>query len=63
LTRDENEQVVRSFITIHREFELEIATGYLPEQAKPMVQGSYFMALPHRHNTDGFFAARMRKVA
>jgi len=28
-----------------------------------MVQGSYFMALPHRHNTDGFFAARMRKVA
>lgn len=63
LTRDENEQVVESFLTAHREFELENAAGYLPEQAKPMVQGSYFLALPHRHNTDGFFAARMRKVA
>ncbi|MDP2601787.1 MAG: 16S rRNA (cytosine(967)-C(5))-methyltransferase RsmB [Deltaproteobacteria bacterium] len=63
LTRDENEQVVESFLTTHREFELENAAGYLPEQAKLMVQGSYFLALPHRHNTDGFFAARMRKVA
>jgi len=63
LTRDENEQVVESFLKAHREFELENAAGYLPEQAKSMVQGSYFLALPHRHNTDGFFAARMRKVA
>jgi len=63
LTRDENEQVVESFLQAHREFELENAAGYLPEQAKPMVRGSYFLALPHRHNTDGFFAARMRKVA
>ena len=63
LTRDENERVVESFLKTHREFELENAVGYLPEQAKPMVQGSYFMALPHCHNTDGFFAARMRKVA
>ena len=63
LTRDENEQVVESFLKAHREFELENAAGYLPEQAKSMVQGSYFLALPHRHNTDGFFAVRMRKVA
>jgi 16S rRNA (cytosine967-C5)-methyltransferase len=63
LTRDENEQIVESFLKAYREFELENAAGYLPEQAKPMVQGSYFLALPHRHNTDGFFAARMRKVA
>ena len=63
LTPDENEQIVESFLQAHREFELENAAGYLPEQAKPMAQGSYFMALPHRHNTDGFFAARMRKVA
>jgi 16S rRNA (cytosine967-C5)-methyltransferase len=63
LTRDENEQVVERFLKAHREFELQNAAGYLPEQAKPMVQGSYFLALPHRHNTEGFFAARMRKVA
>ena len=96
LTRNENEQVVERFLKAHREFELQNAEGYLPEQARwspagepitfcsplvgrnsgreppakvgarvegPMVQGSYFIALPHRHNTDGFFAARMRKVA
>jgi 16S rRNA C967 or C1407 C5-methylase (RsmB/RsmF family) len=27
-----------------------------------LVCGSYFLALPHRHDTDGFFAARMSKV-
>lgn len=63
LMRAENEQVAQSFLERHREFELEDAAGYLPEQARTLVRGSYFMALPHRHNTDGFFAARMRKVA
>jgi 16S rRNA (cytosine967-C5)-methyltransferase len=63
LMRAENEQVTQGFLERHREFELEDATGYLPEQARTLVRGSYFMALPHRHNTDGFFAARMRKVA
>lgn len=63
LTRAENEQVTRSFLESHKEFELEDAASYLPEQARTLVRGSYFMALPHRHNTDGFFAARMRKGA
>jgi 16S rRNA (cytosine967-C5)-methyltransferase len=62
LTQAENEQVTESFLTQHKEFELEDAAGYLPEEARSLVRGSYFMALPHRHNTDGFFAARMRKV-
>jgi 16S rRNA (cytosine967-C5)-methyltransferase len=63
LTRAENEQVARSFLKRHREFQLEDAAGYLPKQARSLVRSSYFLALPHRHNTDGFFAARMRKVA
>lgn len=63
LTRAENEQVARSFLKRHKEFQLEDAAGYLPEQARSLVRSSYFLALPHRHNTDGFFAARMRKVA
>jgi 16S rRNA C967 or C1407 C5-methylase (RsmB/RsmF family) len=28
-----------------------------------MVRGNYLEALPQRDNTDGFFAARMRKVS
>jgi 16S rRNA (cytosine967-C5)-methyltransferase len=63
LTPEENEHVVESFLKTRKEFELQDATGYLPEQAKSMAQRGYFLALPHRHNTDGFFAARMRKVA
>ena len=44
------------------EFELQDAARYLPRKAKHMARGKYFQALPHRDNTDGFFAARMRKV-
>jgi 16S rRNA (cytosine967-C5)-methyltransferase len=63
LTLAENEQVVQSFLEQHKRFELDDAAAYLPEQASSLVRGRYFTALPHRHNTDGFFAARMRKVA
>jgi 16S rRNA (cytosine967-C5)-methyltransferase len=62
LSRAENADVVEDFLKSHRQFELEDAADYLPEQAKPLVQDGYFRPLPHRHNTDGFFAARMRKV-
>jgi 16S rRNA (cytosine967-C5)-methyltransferase len=61
LTREENETVVENFVTRHKQFELEDAAGYLPNTAKHMVRGRYFQALPQRDNTDGFFAARMRK--
>ena len=63
LTRDENEQNVESFLAGHPGFELQDAARYLPPKAKHMVRGKYFQALPHRDNTDGFFAARMRKVS
>lgn len=62
LTKDENETVVEDFLEHHKEFILDNAAGYLPESASALVRGSYYMALPHRHNTDGFFAARMTKV-
>jgi 16S rRNA (cytosine967-C5)-methyltransferase len=63
LTSTENEQVVENFLEQHKQFELENAAAYLPEAALSLVRGKYFLALPHRHDTDGFFAARMRKVA
>jgi 16S rRNA (cytosine967-C5)-methyltransferase len=62
LSRPENEGVVEGFLKTDGRFELENAADYLPEQAKSMEQGRYFRALPHRHDTDGFFAARMTKV-
>jgi 16S rRNA (cytosine967-C5)-methyltransferase len=63
LTRVENADIVEEFLKRHNEFELQDSAGYLPAQAEPLTQGHYFLALPNRHNTDGFFAARMRKVA
>lgn len=63
LTRDENENVMEDFLIQHKEFELEDAARYLPDEARHMMRGKYFQALPHRDNTDGFFAARMRKVS
>jgi 16S rRNA (cytosine967-C5)-methyltransferase len=62
LTKDENEDVVEEFLEHHKEFVLEDPASYLPEEAGSLVRGSYYMALPHRHNTDGFFAVRMRKL-
>lgn len=63
LTRDENDRVVDMFLAQHKGFELEQAARYLPEAAKRLTRGNCFQALPYRDNTDGFFAARLRKVS
>jgi 16S rRNA (cytosine967-C5)-methyltransferase len=63
LTREENEQVIKAFLAQEKSFELEQAAGYLPKEARHMARGALFLALPHRDDTDGFFAARMRKVS
>jgi 16S rRNA (cytosine967-C5)-methyltransferase len=62
LTADENEAVVQQFLQNCDKFILEDAANYLPEAAKDLVRSGYFMAWPHRHGTDGFFAARLKKV-
>jgi 16S rRNA (cytosine967-C5)-methyltransferase len=61
LTREENDDIVEDFLQRHNEFVLEAAGEFLLESARHMVRGNYFLALPHRDGTDGFFAARMRK--
>ncbi len=62
LTQEENEGVVEDFLDRQKGFVLESAGSYLPQGAQSLVRGKYFLALPHKHNTDGFFAARMRKT-
>ena len=63
LTAEENERNVESFLARHPGFELENAAGYLPNQAQQMTKKNYFEALPNRDNTDGFFAARMKRIS
>ena len=62
LNRNENENIIENFLESHKEFVLDDAASYLPEEASSLVCGSYYVALPHRHNSDGFFAARLSKV-
>ncbi len=61
LSRIENETLVGAFVERHAEFTLEDPATHLPDAARAMTAGRYFVALPHRHGTDGFFAARMRR--
>ena len=63
LAREENERVVDDFLTRQKSFELEHAARYLPKEAQQMVRGEFFFALPHRDDTDGFFAARMKRIS
>lgn len=62
LTREENEEVVEDFLDREKNWTLESVEGYLPGEARALIRGEYFLALPHKHDTDGFFAARMRKA-
>ena len=64
LSRVENEQVVEAFLERHRDFAVDVhaVDVHLPDTARPMRAGPYFLALPHRHDTDGFFAARMYRL-
>jgi 16S rRNA (cytosine967-C5)-methyltransferase len=63
LSRQENEQVIEAFLAQQKSFELEQAAGYLPKEARRMTRGEFFLALPHRDDTDGFFAARLKRVS
>ena len=57
LRREENEEVVEAFLRAHPSFALRRA--WAPWLAPSMLRGDYFLCLPHRHGTDGFFAAVM----
>lgn len=63
ITREENLGQVEGFLAGHPEFALEDLTSLLPGSldADRTMDRGYLQLLPHRHGTDGFFIARMRK--
>ena len=61
ISPDENERQIASFLSRRDEFSVETLPEPLPRYAHasdPRVA----QVLPHRHGTDGFFIARMRRV-
>ncbi len=57
LLPEENEMQIEAFLAKHPEYILSPLTDIWPEDCTPPCEGSYMRLTPHRHSTDGFFAA------
>jgi 16S rRNA (cytosine967-C5)-methyltransferase len=60
-TLEENEGVVRDFLSLHPHCVLENLNEIFPAYRELFTEEGMFRAWPHRYNMDGFFAARIRK--
>jgi len=54
---EENDDVAADFLANHPDFELVPMSKVLAEQKIALEMGDYLKLLPHKHQTDGFFAA------
>jgi len=61
LTKEENEDVIKAFLKMFPNFCLEDIAFLFPQYAQ-FCKNCFFQTLPHIHNLEGFFAARLRKV-
>ena len=61
LLNEENEFIVEQFLAAHPEFELVPMKTVLAEQKIELEMDDYLKLLPHKHHTDGFFAAVMQR--
>jgi 16S rRNA (cytosine967-C5)-methyltransferase len=60
LLREENEDVVSGFLATHPDFVIVPAAEVLARRHVALSpEGEFLRLLPHRHRTDGYFAAVM----
>ncbi|MHC1741775.1 MAG: 16S rRNA (cytosine(967)-C(5))-methyltransferase RsmB [Syntrophobacteraceae bacterium] len=59
---EENERVATIFMEEHPGWAQEPAAPYLPGGHELWTAGPYLRTWPHRHNMDGFFGARFRRM-
>jgi 16S rRNA (cytosine967-C5)-methyltransferase len=57
----ENEEVIERFCAAHPEFTVVPVATALTMRGLPEWSGPYFTLTPHRHGTDGFFGALLRR--
>jgi len=60
--REEDEEVVRAFLGGHPEASVEIAPAGWPGPPDARTGDGFIRLYPHRHGTDGFFAALLRRL-
>lgn len=58
---EENEAIVAQFLAANDAFSLVPMKEVLEEQRIPVEMGDYLKLMPHRHQTDGFFAAVLER--
>lgn len=63
LLDEENDAIVQGFLATHPDFELVPVSKVLAEQRIPLEMGDTLKMLPHKHGTDGFFAAVLERKA
>jgi 16S rRNA (cytosine967-C5)-methyltransferase len=63
LLDEENDGIVQGFLATHPDFELVPMHKVLAEQRIPLEMGDTLKMLPHKHGTDGFFAAVLERKA
>ncbi|MFM8466963.1 MAG: RsmB/NOP family class I SAM-dependent RNA methyltransferase [Oxalobacteraceae bacterium] len=61
LLDEENQSVVNGFMAEHPEFSLRPMGELMAEQKLSLPMGDFLQLLPHRHHTDGFFAAVLER--
>ncbi len=62
LTKEENQEVIKQFLDTHPEFILEDLRQRFPQYATFCTKEGYFGSLPFKHQLEGFFAARLRRI-
>jgi 16S rRNA (cytosine967-C5)-methyltransferase len=61
LLNEENDFIVEQFLASHPDFELVPMSKVLAEQKIELEMDQYLKLLPHKHGTDGFFAAVLER--
>jgi len=60
---EENDEVIAEFLANHPDFSLKPMRDVLAEQKIALDMDDYLKLTPHRHQTDGFFAAVLERKA
>jgi len=61
LLNEENDFIVEQFLASHPDFDLVPMSKVLAEQKIELEMDQYLKLLPHKHGTDGFFAAVLER--
>jgi len=58
---EENEMLIKQFLNENKNFKFDKILPYLPWKEEKDV--GFIQILPSKHNTDGFFIARLKRIS